>query len=53
MAMAARLKKQTHRVMVVMSDGECNEGTVWEAAMFAAGQGLGNSADQGDHGKNR
>jgi len=42
MAMAARLKKQTHRVMVVMSDGECNEGTVWEAAMFAAGQGLGN-----------
>jgi transketolase len=42
MALAARLKKQTHRVLAVMSDGECNEGTVWEAAMFAAGQGLGN-----------
>ena len=42
MALAARLKKQSHRVMVVMSDGECNEGTVWEAAMFAAGQRLGN-----------
>jgi len=42
MAMAARLKQQSHRVMVVMSDGECNEGTVWEAAMFASGQGLGN-----------
>ena len=42
MALAARLKKQSHRVVVCMSDGECNEGTVWEAAMFAAGQRLGN-----------
>jgi transketolase len=24
-----------------MSDGECNEGSVWEAAMFAAAQRLG------------
>ena len=24
-----------------MSDGECNEGSVWEAAMFAAGKKLG------------
>lgn len=24
------------RVVVLMSDGECNEGSVWEAAMFAA-----------------
>ena len=24
-----------------MSDGECNEGSVWEAAMFAAGKSLG------------
>jgi transketolase len=25
------------RVVTLMSDGECNEGTVWEAAMFAVG----------------
>jgi transketolase len=26
------------RAIVLMSDGECNEGSVWEAAMFAAAQ---------------
>lgn len=26
------------RAVVLMSDGECNEGSVWEAAMFAAAQ---------------
>ncbi len=51
MALAARLKKQSHRVMVVMSDGECNEGTVWEAAMFAAGQKLGNLTVAVDYNK--
>lgn len=25
----------THRVFVVLGDGECNEGSVWEAALFA------------------
>ncbi len=30
----------TH-VFVVMSDGECDEGTTWEAALFAAHHGLG------------
>lgn len=38
MAMAARLQRSEARVFVVMSDGECNEGSVWEAAMFAAAQ---------------
>jgi transketolase len=28
------------RVFVVLSDGECDEGSVWEAAMFAAHHGL-------------
>lgn len=28
----------TSRAVVLMSDGECNEGSVWEAAMFAAAQ---------------
>jgi len=30
------------RVAVVMSDGECNEGSVWEAASFACAQKLDN-----------
>jgi transketolase len=40
MAMAARIQKRDYRVFVCMSDGECNEGTVWEAAMFAPAQKL-------------
>lgn len=40
MAMAARIQKQNYRVIVVMSDGECNEGSVWEAAQFAPAQKL-------------
>ncbi len=35
MALAARIQKRDHRVFVCLSDGECNEGTVWEAALFA------------------
>jgi transketolase len=41
MALAARIAKKDYRVFVVMSDGECNEGSVWEAAMFAPAQRLG------------
>ena len=41
MALSARILKRSHRVFAVLSDGECNEGSVWEAAMFAAGQRLG------------
>lgn len=40
MSLAARIHKQEYHVVVVMSDGECNEGSVWEAAMFAAAQKL-------------
>ncbi|WP_439579726.1 transketolase [Elioraea sp.] len=42
MALAARINDEAYRVFAVLSDGECNEGSVWEAAMFAAGQRLGN-----------
>lgn len=42
MALAARRKAMSHRIFVVMGDGECNEGSVWEAAMSAAQYGLGN-----------
>lgn len=41
-AFAARLEGSERRAYVLMSDGECNEGSVWEAAMFAAHRGLGN-----------
>jgi transketolase len=34
-ALAGRLQSRPYPTIVVMSDGECNEGTVWEAAMFA------------------
>lgn len=40
MALAGRLQGRDFRVYVQMSDGECNEGSVWEAAMFAAAQRL-------------
>ncbi len=35
MALSARYDKKNFRVFVLMGDGECNEGSVWEAAMFA------------------
>src|SRR5207302_773471 len=35
MAIAARRRHQAHRVFVVLSDGECDEGSNWEAALFA------------------
>lgn len=41
-ALAAQRSGRDRRVFVVMSDGECDEGSVWEAALFAAHHGLGN-----------
>jgi transketolase len=35
-----RLDGNPARAAVLMSDGECNEGSVWESAMFAAAQRL-------------
>lgn len=40
MALGQRLQDLPHRVLVLMSDGECNEGSVWEAAMMASAQKL-------------
>jgi len=40
MALAGRIKARSYRVCLLLSDGECNEGSVWEAAMFAAAQKL-------------
>jgi transketolase len=36
MAYGAKIDSKSHRVFVLMSDGECDEGSVWEAALFAA-----------------
>ena len=36
MALAGRIQKQEYNVYAVLSDGECNEGSVWESAMLAA-----------------
>ena len=41
-ALAARLGPLPRRVFVLMSDAECNEGSVWEAVMFAAHHQLAN-----------
>ena len=41
-ALAGRLQRSSRRVYAVLSDAECNEGSVWEAAMFAAQHKLSN-----------
>ena len=41
-ALAARLDGSTRRSFALLSDAECNEGAVWEAAMFAAQHRLSN-----------
>lgn len=42
MALAAKLKNEDRKFFTLMGDGECNEGSVWEAAMFCNQQGLSN-----------
>jgi transketolase len=40
MALAADITGRDYRVFSLLSDGECNEGSVWEAAMMAPARGL-------------
>ena len=42
MALAAKVKGQSHRVYTLLGDGETQEGQVWEACMFAAHYKLDN-----------
>lgn len=35
MALAAKRDGHSHRIFTLLSDGECDEGSVWEAALFA------------------
>ncbi|HEY5510480.1 MAG TPA: transketolase [Prolixibacteraceae bacterium] len=41
-ALAGRINKLDYNVYILMGNGECNEGTVWEAAMFAKHNKLSN-----------
>jgi transketolase len=38
MALAGRMQKRSYNVIALVSDGECNEGSIWESAMLAASQ---------------
>jgi transketolase len=42
MAYAGKLRGASHRIFVLMSDGECDEGSNWEAIQFAAHHALRN-----------
>ncbi|WP_084448814.1 transketolase [Desulfovibrio inopinatus] len=42
MALSARLDKRDSKVFVIVGDGECNEGSVWEACMSAGVNALDN-----------
>lgn len=50
-AVAAKKKKSDFKVFVYMGDGECNEGSVWEAVMSAAQLGLDNLTAVVDYNK--
>ncbi len=42
MALAGKLDKKAYRVFILLGDGECQEGSVWEAALFAPQHKLDN-----------
>lgn len=42
MALAAKMDNASYRVYAMLGDGECEEGQVWESAMFAAHHNLDN-----------
>ncbi|MBF0137153.1 MAG: transketolase [Magnetococcales bacterium] len=51
MALGAKLHQRQNRVFVILGDGELNEGSVWEAAMFAHKHRLDNLIAIVDHNK--
>ena len=48
-ALAGRLDKRDYQVYVLLGDGECEEGQVWEAAMFAPHHRMDNITAIVDH----
>ncbi len=53
MALHLRLVQSDSRVFVILGDGECNEGSVWEAAMCAGKHGLANLTVLVDYNKHQ
>lgn len=51
MALAAKQDGKAHKNYVILGDGECNEGSVWEAALFAVHFELDNLVCIVDHNK--
>jgi len=51
MALRAKHDGASHRVFVVLGDGECNEGSVWEAALCAGKHRLDNLMVMVDYNK--
>jgi transketolase len=51
MALGDKMRKFESHTYVLMSDGECNEGTVWESAIFASSKKLGRLIALVDHNK--
>lgn len=41
-ALAGKLQKKNYRVFVIISDGECDEGSVWESVLIAGHHKLNN-----------
>lgn len=42
LALAAKMNMQSHLIFALLGDGECYEGSIWEAAMFASHNRLNN-----------
>jgi len=42
MALSAKRDRASYRVVAMLSDGECDEGSTWEAVLFAPHHGLDN-----------
>lgn len=42
MALAAKLDSKNYKTVVLIGDAECDEGSIWESAMFAGKMGLNN-----------
>jgi transketolase len=40
MALSSRIDQASYKVYACLSDGECNEGSIWEAALIASNLGL-------------
>jgi transketolase len=51
MALAGKRDRRPYRVFALLSDGECDEGSIWEAVLFAPHHGLDNLVALVDYNK--